>query len=77
MARIIPLRMRRCSSSALRLAHGAARAGIGAWIAFSVPGPAQCTPLGFFAQALWIKAGAFQHVTSIVAAIAGAALYRD
>ena len=55
----------------------AALAGIVAWIAFSVTGPAQFIPLGFFSHALWIKAGAFQLVTSIVAAIAGAALYRD
>ena len=55
----------------------AALAGLVAWIAFSVTGPAQFIPLGFYSHALWIKVGAFQLVTSIVAAIAGAALYRE
>jgi hypothetical protein len=55
----------------------AALAGVVAWIAFSVTGPAQFIPLGFYSHALWIKVGAFQLVTSIVAAIAGAFLYRD
>ena len=55
----------------------AALAGIVAWIAFSVTGPAQFIPLGFFSHALWIKVAAFQLVTSIVAAIAGAAVYKD
>ena len=52
-------------------------AGLVAWIAFSVTGPAQFIPLEFYSNALWIKVGAFQLVTSIVAAVAGAALYRD
>jgi hypothetical protein len=52
-------------------------AGIIAWLAFSVTGPAQFIPLGFFSNALWIKVGAFQLVTSIIAAIAGAAIYKD
>jgi hypothetical protein len=52
-------------------------AGIVAWIAFSVTGPAQFIPLGFYSHALWLKVGAFQLVTSIIAAIAGAALYRE
>jgi len=52
-------------------------AGIVMWIAFSVTGPAQFIPLGFFSHALWIKVGAFHLVTSIVAAIAGAAVYKD
>ena len=55
----------------------AAMAGIVAWIAFSVTTPAQFIPLGFFSNALWVKAGAFQLVTSIVATIAGAAIYKD
>jgi hypothetical protein len=55
----------------------AALAGIVAWIAFSVTGPAQFVPLGFYSHALWIKVGAFQFITSIVAAVAGAFLYRD
>ncbi|HEV2827792.1 MAG TPA: hypothetical protein VGW76_09310 [Pyrinomonadaceae bacterium] len=55
----------------------AALAGLVAWIAFSVTGPAQFIPLGFYSHALWLKVGAFQLVTSIIAAIAGAALYRE
>jgi hypothetical protein len=52
-------------------------AAVVAWIAFSVTGPAQFIPLGFFSNALWIKAAAFQLVTSILASIAGAAIYKD
>lgn len=55
----------------------AALAGVVAWIAFSVTGPAQFIPLGFFSNALWAKVVAFQLVTSILAAIAGAAIYKD
>jgi hypothetical protein len=55
----------------------AALAGVVAWLAFSIAGPAQFIPLGFFSNALWVKAAAFQLITSIVAAIAGAALYKD
>ncbi|MGI8918852.1 MAG: hypothetical protein ACR2H6_09635 [Pyrinomonadaceae bacterium] len=54
-----------------------ALAGIVSWLAFSVTGPAQFIPLGFYSHALWGKVGAFQLVTSIVAAIAGAAIYKD
>jgi hypothetical protein len=55
----------------------AALAGVVAWIAFSVTGPAQFIPLGFYSHALWIKVGVFQLITSIIAAIAGAFFYRD
>jgi hypothetical protein len=55
----------------------AALAGVVAWIAFSLTGPAQFIPLEFYSNALWIKVGAFQLVTSVIAAIAGAALYKD
>lgn len=55
----------------------AALAGFVAWIAFSFTGPAQFIPLGFYSHALWIKVGVFQLITSIVAAIAGAFLYRE
>lgn len=55
----------------------AALAGVVAWIAFSLTGPPQFIPLGFYSNALWIKVSAFQLVTSIVAALAGAALYKD
>ncbi len=52
-------------------------AGMIAWIAFSVTGPAQFIPLGFFSNNLWCKVVGFQFVTSILAALAGAALYMD
>ncbi|HKY45414.1 MAG TPA: hypothetical protein VJM50_20140 [Pyrinomonadaceae bacterium] len=52
-------------------------AGILGWIAFSLTGPVQFIPLGFFSNALWLKVGAIHLVTSIVATIAGAALYKD
>ena len=52
-------------------------AGIVGWIAFSLTGPVQFIPLGFFSNALWLKVGAVHLVTSIVATIAGAALYKD
>ena len=55
----------------------AAWAGLIAWIAFSLTGPAQFIPLQLFSNALWAKVGAFQLVTSIIAALAGAALYKD
>jgi hypothetical protein len=52
-------------------------AGIASWVAFSLTGPAQFIPLGFFSNPLWLKVAALQLVTSIVATIAGAALYKD
>jgi len=52
-------------------------AGVVAWIAFSVTGPAQFIPLGFYSHALWAKVAGFQLITSIVAALAGAALYKE
>ena len=52
-------------------------AGIACWIAFSVAGPAQFIPLGFFSNALWLKVGALHLVTTILATIAGAAIYKD
>jgi len=52
-------------------------AAIVGWIAFSVTGPAQFIPLGFFSNALWLKVGALHLITSILATIAGAALYKD
>ena len=55
----------------------AALAGLVAWIAFSVTGPAQFIPLGFFSNTLWVKVAAVQLVTSILGAVAGAALYRE
>jgi len=52
-------------------------AGIAGWVAFSLTTPAQFIPLGFISNALWLKMCAFQFVTTIVAALAGAALYKD
>jgi hypothetical protein len=52
-------------------------AGIAAWVAFSLTAPAQFIPLGFFSNSLWVKVGALQLLTSIVATIAGAAVYKD
>jgi len=52
-------------------------AGIVGWFAFSVTGPAQFIPLGFFTNTLWLKVGALHLITSIIATIAGAALYKD
>jgi hypothetical protein len=52
-------------------------AAIVGWIAFSVTGPAQFVPLGFYSPVLWWKVAAFQLITSVVAVVAGAALYRD
>jgi hypothetical protein len=47
------------------------------WLAFSFTGPAQFIPLGFYSHALWFKVGALQLVTSIIATLAGAALYKE
>ena len=55
----------------------AALAGIACWIAFSLTGPAQFIPLGFFSTALWVKVGALHLLTSIIATIAGAATYKE
>jgi hypothetical protein len=52
-------------------------AGVLGWLAFSVTGPAQFIPLGFFSHALWLKVGAYHLITSIIATIAGAVLYKD
>ena len=52
-------------------------AGIAGWIAFSLTGPVQFIPLGFFSNALWLKVGAFHFLISLVATVAGAALYKE
>lgn len=52
-------------------------AGVIAWIAYSLTGPAQFVPLHFLSNTLWCKMIALQFVTSIVAALAGAALYKE
>ena len=55
----------------------AVRAGVVSWLAFSVAGPAQFIPLGLFNDSLWLMAGGYQLVTSIIAAVAGAAVYKE
>jgi hypothetical protein len=42
----------------------AALAGVAAWIAFSVTGPAQFMPLGFYSNALWLKVVSISHFNS-------------
>jgi len=66
----------------MRPFHGAgpktaAIAGVAAWLAFSVAGPSQFIPLGFYSTTLWVKVAVIQLVTSIAAVLAGAALYKD
>ena len=56
-------------------AKTAAFAGVVAWVAYSLTGPAQFIPLGFFSESLWISAALYQLVFSIIAAIMGAAPY--
>ncbi len=55
----------------------AAWAGLVAWVAYSFTGPVQFIPLGFYSEELWVSAGAYQLVASIIAAIAGAAVYKE
>ena len=55
----------------------AAYAGLVAWIAFSLTGPVQFIPLEFYSNGLWMKVAGFQLITTIVAAIAAAALYKE
>ena|SRR5688572_20971983 len=52
-------------------------AGVVAWVAFSLTGPAQFIPLGFYSESLWISVALYQLVFSIVAAISGAAPYQE
>jgi hypothetical protein len=52
-------------------------AGVVAWVAFSLTGPAQFIPLGFYSESLWFTVAIYQLVFSIVAAIAGAAPYGE
>jgi hypothetical protein len=58
-------------------AKTAAWAGVVAWVAFSLTGPAQFIPLGFYSESLWISVALYQLVFSIIAAIAGAAPYSE
>ena len=52
-------------------------AAIAAWLAFSVTGPAEFIPLGFYGRRLWVMVAAAQFVTSIVANLIAAWIYRD
>ena len=52
-------------------------AGVVSWVAFSLTGPAQYIPLGLMSCAVWLKAAGFQLVTSVGAALAGAAPYKE
>lgn len=58
-------------------AKTAAVAGVLSWVAFSLTGPVQMIPLKLFSVALWVKMAAVQLVTSLVAAVAGGAVYKD
>jgi hypothetical protein len=51
-------------------------AGIVTWLAFSVTGPAQFIPLGFLSNPLWMKMVGFQLITTIIAIVVGAAIYK-
>ena len=51
-------------------------AGVVAWVAYSLTGPAQFIPLGYYSESLWISVGRYQLVFSIIAAIVGAAPYQ-
>jgi hypothetical protein len=52
-------------------------AGLVVWLICSVSGPAQFIPLGFYSHALWWKVGAIHLLTTLVASLAGAAIYRE
>ena len=52
-------------------------AAVVAWLAFSVTAPAEFIPLGFYGRRLWIMVAAAQLVTSIVANLLAAWIYRD
>jgi hypothetical protein len=58
-------------------ANTAVFAAVVAWFAFSVTGPAQFIPLGFYGRRLWVMVAAAQFVTSIVANLIAGALYKD
>ena len=52
-------------------------AAIAAWLAFSVTAPAEFIPLGFYGRRLWVMVAAAQFVTSVVANLIAAWIYRD
>jgi hypothetical protein len=52
-------------------------AAIAAWITCSVTGPAEFIPLGFYGRRMWLMIAGYQLVTSIIANLAAAWIYRD
>lgn len=52
-------------------------AGVVAWFAYSFTGPVQFIPLGFYNEQLWLAAGGYQLLASIIASVAGAAIYKE
>ncbi len=52
-------------------------AGLVTWVAFSLTGPAQFIPLGFYSVSLWAFVSIYQLVFTIIAAIVGAAPYSE
>jgi hypothetical protein len=66
----------------MRPFHGAGAktavfAAVVGWMAFSVCGPAQFIPLGFYSKHLWLFVAGAQLVTSVVANVIAAWLYKD
>jgi hypothetical protein len=52
-------------------------AAIVAWLAFSVAGPAQFIPLGFYSRRLWVLVAGAQLVTSVIANLIAGLVYKD
>lgn len=50
---------------------------IAAWFAFSVTAPAEFIPLGFYGRRMWVIVAAAQLITSIIANVIAAWIYRD
>ena len=50
---------------------------VAAWLVCSVTGPAEFIPLGFYAKRLWLMVAGYQLVTSILANVIAAWIYRD
>ena len=58
-------------------AKTAVMAAVVTWLAFSVAGPAQFIPLGFYGRRLLLIVAGYQLVTSIVGNLIAAWLYKD
>lgn len=52
-------------------------AAIAAWLAFSVTGPAEFIPLGFYGRRLWVMVAGAQLLTSISANLLAAWIYKE